>query len=169
MAHDSSPFSNEDLENIYSQIKEKNFYDVLNIKPTASSHEITSAFHEQAVHFHPDQYDLEGDTSTLEVSKKIYTKIVDAYRTLSNDTKKRIYDDRLHGREDLQNSTTNVAPKRKNSPGDRFFNLARQAFKADDLRTAKMNIQIALTSDASNPIFLHLEQKIDVGLNRRKA
>jgi len=66
------------------------YYDILGVSPDASDEEIKTAYHNLVKAFHPDTY--KGDKDFAEEKTQ---QIVEAYRTLSNETKKAEYDESL--------------------------------------------------------------------------
>jgi DnaJ-class molecular chaperone len=174
-----------ELETLAGVIDELDLYRVLKVAPHASNQEIKMAFHQQALSFHPDQYQKLKDPHVFELSKKIYSRIAEAYRTLSNKEKRTAYDVSLQKRSQPQkgikapspsvsekdeNEITAVRVKEKtavSSAGLRFFKLAQAAFQARDLNSAKMNIQIALNTDAHSPEFLDLAHRIQVEAEKK--
>ncbi len=67
-----------------------NFYDILKIKPNASPSEIKSAYKRLAFIHHPDRN--QGKKESEESFKIVH----EAYKTLSNTTKRRLYDSKLN-------------------------------------------------------------------------
>ena len=70
-----------------------------------------------------------------------------------------------------ENEITSVRHIQKSSTttaGLKFFKLAQAAFQSKDLNSAKMNIQIALNTDAKNPEYLDLLSRIDAEIAKRK-
>lgn len=66
--------------------KQLNYYRILNLEPDSSLETIKEKYYELAKMFHPD-------TNTDPESIKRFIKINEAYQTLSDHRKKKIYDD----------------------------------------------------------------------------
>jgi curved DNA-binding protein len=78
----------------------KNFYDILNISPTASEDEIKKAYRKLASFYHPDK----GGTTEK------FQEIEEAYRILSDPQKRQQYDhSSSHNRVSLEDIFTNFA------------------------------------------------------------
>lgn len=193
-----------ELVAIASVLDQLDYYRLLKVPSHASDEEIRNAFHREALLLHPDQYHAVKDPEVQELSKKVYSKVIEAYRTLVN-TQKRTEYDRLLKRAsgkiktgmasvDASNDTgglefdrssgssprtaqvlddtdeiTAVRKKEKTTTtgaGVRFFKMAQASFQARDYKTAKMNIQIAMNTDATNPEFMDLAHRIDAELKK---
>ena len=177
--------SKVELEAIAKILNTLNFYQILKVSPVASTQEIQQAFHREALQFHPDRYAADQDPEVRDLAKLIYGRVVEAYRTLSNRTKRESYDRDRDYRNALDNKTSNPEPssgvdedavtsvrQKASGPtasaGNKFFRLAASAFSTRDLTSAKMNIQIALNTDPKNPEFIQLLQRIETELKKAK-
>ncbi|KAK5872295.1 hypothetical protein PBY51_013010 [Eleginops maclovinus] len=67
----------------------RNYYDTLNVEPTATGKQVKKAFHELAVKYHPDKNKRTG-------AEKTFREIAEAYTVLSNKEKRRLYDSLGH-------------------------------------------------------------------------
>lgn len=173
--------SKDALKSVAAILDDLDFYKILKVPSHASDEEIRAAFHREALALHPDQYQPLKDNEAHELSKKIYARVVEAYRVLSSASKRKDYDVSLKKRlskgtaaeEDPfdDNEITAVRRKEKTTTttaGLRFFKMAQAAFQSKDLGAAKMNIQIALNTDPHNPEFLDLESRITAEIIRKK-
>lgn len=68
----------------------EDYYEILNLEKTATSEEIKKAYRGLALQYHPDKNKEEG-------SNEKFVKINEAYETLSDEEKRRVYD--LYGKE----------------------------------------------------------------------
>lgn len=64
---------------------ERDLYEILDVSNDASANEIRSAFLKMARKYHPDMNKTPG-------ANKIFAEVNEAYETLSNPTKREIYD-----------------------------------------------------------------------------
>lgn len=67
---------------------QEDYYQILNVKRNVSNDELKQAFRKQILLYHPDHY--QGNDP--EYAKKRTQQIVEAYRTLSNPSKRSVYD-----------------------------------------------------------------------------
>lgn len=152
-----------------------NHYQLLKVGITATTRDIQDAFHREALSFHPDRYQGIGDPETLEYSKTVYARVVEAYQILSNKNMRQDYDLKLKG------PNTKVSPEsedeitsvrfKKSTPspvGQKFFKLAQTALQTGNLSAAKINIQLALNTDPDNRDFRQLLNRIESGLKKPK-
>ena len=63
-----------------------NYYEILDVSPTASQDEIKKSFRNLALKYHPDK------NGNSEESRQKFIKIVEAYEILSNDQARKNYD-----------------------------------------------------------------------------
>jgi DnaJ-class molecular chaperone len=172
-----------ELQAIAGLLDQLDYYKLLKVASHASEEEIRNAFHNEALLLHPDQYQSAKDSELLDLSKKIYSKVIEAYRTLSSSERRKDYDLALK-----KNRTSGVSGSQINddsdeneitavrriertattTAGQKFFKLAQAAFRSKDLNAAKMNIQIALNTDSKNPEFLDFLHRIDAESMRKK-
>src|SRR5437763_1037265 len=85
-------FNKDELESIGRIVETLNLYQVLKISSLASEAEVRDAFHREATLFHPDRYFSVNDPEIQNHTRKIYARVVEAYRTLSSRTKREEYD-----------------------------------------------------------------------------
>lgn len=161
--------SKNELAQILSGLAGLNYYKILKLPPTSSETDIREAFHREAVQFHPDQFYSEADAESKELAKQIYTLIVEAYRVLSHEEKRKDYDFKMHGGKsnDDPNATTAIKTG-VSSTAEKFFRLAQQAIAGRDLNSAKMNIQIAMNADPDNLHYKHLLAQIENEIKNKK-
>lgn len=81
----------------------KEYYDLLEISPTANDNEIKKAYRKMAIKYHPDKN--QGNKEAEEMFKKIG----EAYEILSDSEKRKIYD--LHGKKGLSGNSHNMRPE----------------------------------------------------------
>nr|XP_046239958.1 dnaJ homolog subfamily B member 9-like [Scatophagus argus] len=67
----------------------RNYYETLNVEPTATDSEIKKNFRKLAIKYHPDK-NKSAD------AEKAFREIVEAYQVISNKEKRRLYDSMGH-------------------------------------------------------------------------
>ncbi len=105
----------------------KNYYEILNVKTTATADEIKKSYRKLAKQYHPDQN--EGDAS---VAKK-FAEVFEAYDTLSNDETRQKYDEKLNGTSHSQNPFGRRTSTQDASNGanvNKDFNMSEDMFKS---------------------------------------
>ncbi|XP_059186130.1 dnaJ homolog subfamily B member 9 [Centropristis striata] len=80
----------------------RNYYDTLNVEPTATDSQIKKAFRKLAVKHHPDK-NKSGD------AEKTFREIAEAYTVLSNKEKRKLYD--TEGHETFLKNEASVDPE----------------------------------------------------------
>lgn len=109
-----------------------NFYEILNVKSTANREEIKSSYRRLAMSVHPDR-------NPSPDSKLQFQKIQEAYRTLSNEEKRKKYDSWLfYGASVLRGNDYDQgspAPHRRRSRGQSVRN--RPGYQAGDYKGKK--------------------------------
>lgn len=153
-------------------VGELNHYQILKVSPIASEDEIREAFHREAVQFHPDQYLSQNNQKLQELSKKIYARVTEAYEVLSDPEKRSEYDLEQSGNVEPVDEDAITSVRRKpdwaaKSPGDKFYKLAEKAYQGGDLRSALMNIQIAIGADSDNSRFLNFKDRVEAQLAKK--
>ncbi len=106
----------------------KNYYEILNLKSTATADEIKKSYRTLAKKYHPDQN--EGDKNIAEK----FAEVNEAYTVLSNEEERKKYDERLNGATHSQNpfgSRDNTNENTKNGANvNRDFNMSEQMFNS---------------------------------------
>lgn len=177
----SKPLDKSQLEVLEKILPTLNHYQLLKINPSASPHEVQEAFHKEALLFHPDRYQKLNNGELLELSRKIYFKVVEAYRTLSHRAKRKDYDLKLNlkvlsheiddeeSRSEVTTFQTKKTASPTNGPGFKFFKMAQSSFQSGNLNAARMNIQLALNMEQQNSDYAQLMQRIDLQIKKSKA
>lgn len=79
------------LYNLYMKDKQPNYYDILGVDRRATSEEITKAYRQQALKFHPDRHSSGTDTAKAEAEAK-FKELGQAYETLNDASTRFAYD-----------------------------------------------------------------------------
>ena len=79
---------------------ETSYYKILGVNENASNHELRKAFCKLSIELHPDTTSLEVD-----VAKRKFQEVLEAYEHLNNSNLRKIYDDKLKENSSITNNT----------------------------------------------------------------
>ena len=165
------PASIEPLE-IHALAKimdELDYYQLLNVEPTATAGEIRKAFHASSRSFHPDanrglEPELRGQCS--QISKRV----TEAYCVLRDARRRRAYDSQMKQGDALriQLAEARLAHDEQakgelrghTAQGRQFHGKAEAELKRGNLAGAIQHIQMALTFEADNAGFKSLLEEL---------
>ena len=156
---------------------ELDYYQLLNVEPTASTAEIRKAFHASSRSFHPDAN--RGIPADLQQHcGRISKRITEAYCVLRDTRRRRAYDSQRSGgdalRIQLAAAKTAHVQQRKaeirgsTAQGRQFHGKSEAARKAGNLAAAIQNIQMAITFEPKNAGFKAIAEELKT-LQKSKA
>jgi len=76
------------------------YYKILGVDENASNHELRKAFCKLSIELHPDTTSLE-----IDVAKRKFQEVLEAYENLNNSNLRKIYDDKLKEKTRSNNNT----------------------------------------------------------------
>ena len=79
---------------------ETSYYKILGVNENASNHELRKAFCKLSIELHPDTTSLE-----IDVAKRKFQEVLEAYEHLNNSNLRKIYDDKLKENSRTTNNT----------------------------------------------------------------
>ena len=79
---------------------ETSYYKILGVNENASNHELRKAFCKLSIELHPDTTSLE-----IDVAKRKFQEVLEAYEHLNNSNLRKIYDDKLKENSRIKNNT----------------------------------------------------------------
>ena len=83
----------EELETFFDRLsKATNYYEVIDLPPTAESNEIKDAYYALARRYHPDRFHLKSGTSLHAKISSAFARITQAYETLTDQNARSNYD-----------------------------------------------------------------------------
>lgn len=145
------------VQKVYRMLSEVDHYQLLGVEPKATAEQITSAYFDLSLEFHPDRFYLLRSGDSKEKIYAIYRRIGEAYRTLSDPGTRAEYD-AGRGQEFVERIEPHQ-PKRptngldvptKSAAADRFVGLAAEALGKGDLNGARLHLHLAWTYERSN-------------------
>lgn len=145
------------VRKMFRMLDEVDYYQLLGVEPTASSDQITSAYFDLSLEFHPDRFFLLRSGDSKEKIYAIYRRIAEAFRVLSDPATRAEYDaSRGHGvvEQILPNQpkrpTNGLDVPTKTPEAERFVGLAGEALGKGDLNGARLHLHIAWTYERAN-------------------
>lgn len=81
----------ERLTRIWDKMQKQDHFQVLNVSPTARSSEISRSYHELAKSLHPDKLPADASPEVVDLCKRIFSRITEAYQILNDENKKENY------------------------------------------------------------------------------
>lgn len=147
------------IEKAHATIDCADGYYILGVDRDAAASDIRAAYYRLASRLHPD---LHGDWMPLELRRKlttVYSRVVEAYKVLSNGEHRRQYDEGLAQGKLRWDANEAAKPKLPHRPEDdvenhaarRFFLLGHNALLAGDGKSALLNLELALSMEPENP------------------
>lgn len=145
------------------------YYTLLGLDDGATADDVRNAFHDFAMKYHPDRF-VGGSDKKVERATDIYRRGAEAYRVLTDPTRRQHYDEGLRrGRLRLspEEETNAKKPKPKGVASVRsakarpLAQKAERAIRAKDWNTARLNLSIALGHEPKNEWLLEMMKTVD--------
>jgi len=132
----------------YRALEGTDYYRLLGVGRDAGPDDVKVSYYRLAERLHPDRYGDGLDDEARRMLVGLYSRVVEAYRVLT-DARKRGEYDRLLEKGKLRWSAEDVPRKDPESEiqsasARRFYKLGRAALLSGDLRNAIMNLRFAL-------------------------
>ncbi|HUT54635.1 MAG TPA: DnaJ domain-containing protein [bacterium] len=171
-------FKNEVVA-LAKNIDELDYYQVLRVSQKSFTAEIKKAYFDQSRYFHPDKYYGE-DPQILGMISRIFKRITEAYKVLSDEDKRAAYNkglaqpDRLRfvrfDLKALEQIKTGGAPENEGQTamGKKYYQLAKQSINNKDYKSARINLQLAAKMEPTNQTFRLRLQEVEELLKEKK-
>ncbi len=154
------------VERAYLNLEQVDYYRVLGVSSAAGNEQIRTAYYKLAAYLHPDVHGMDIDPVFRNKLTKVFSRVVEAYKALSDSNKRRIYDSGLAGGRMRLRSGTTMQPRRRqdslvNAKAKRFFELSQAAMRDNDLRSARTNMKLALSMEPDSELLQEELAKIE--------
>lgn len=159
------------VRTVHRLLDEVDYYQLLGIDRTADPEAMRSAYFDLSLEFHPDRFFLLRSGDLKEKIYEIYRRIAEAHRVLSDDRKRRLYDEAHEGSNSKRATaelradsalpqpvldpgtvdvTAQIAAVAETQQGLSFVDLAREAFSHGDFNGARLHLTFARAHEPEN-------------------
>jgi curved DNA-binding protein CbpA len=115
----SASIEDEDLNRFLKRLRNAaNYYEVIELPPTAQSSEIKEAYYAMARRYHPDRYHLKSGTKLHAEISSAFAQVTQAYETLTNANARSIYDQTLQRSNAFSKTTEKAGPAASDGVSD---------------------------------------------------
>jgi DnaJ-class molecular chaperone len=155
------------VDRAYASLAEVDYYRVLGVSSGANAEQIRAAYYRLATYLHPDIHGPDLDPAFRRKLTAVYSRVVEAYKVLTDEVRRGAYDAALAGGSMRLRSgrTTAPAPRPEdqiqNAKARRFFELSRAALRDHDLKSARTNLKLALMMEPGSPLLERELAKLD--------
>jgi len=144
----------EELIVLYEKLKFKeiDYYELFNLKNTATFSEIKDVYYQHAKKFHPDRFGDSRDPELREKANFVFARINKAFEVLNNEEKRREYD--MKGYKEIQNMdkvSENLLEK-----ANLFYRKAKTLYAQKKFWEAASLLEEALRNDAGKASYFML-------------
>ena len=144
------------IDQIYADLERYSYYELLNLKTDATFDQIQQSFHRMALSMHPDRHARNPDKDLKRKLHRIYKRVAEGYRVLSNTETRREYEACLE-RGDMRlirkekKKVTNPEDAIDNHQARKFFKLGLEAEDKGDLKTAVLHFKFVMDLVGEHP------------------
>jgi curved DNA-binding protein CbpA len=160
---------NKIIKKYLESLKEKNYYDMLDLDPKCGKKDIRDVYYELVTQYHPDRHNDIQDQNTKEILSDIFSLLTEAYDTLYRKKRRRKYDMTIpdvtgavdHEEDEalakiFDESFADIPFQEKTSesteeegtedqpPGWAFYESALESFRMGDYEAADFNFKLAV-------------------------
>jgi DnaJ-class molecular chaperone len=148
------------IRQLHAELDRSSYYHLLQVPENAYEAQIREAYYNLVARLHPDLYveTLDPDTRALLIT--IYSRLVEAYRVVSDGRKREQYDRGLEQgqlrlaeqKERPRNPTIPLVGDFKNENAKKFYKLGQEAMRQGNPRAAVQNLKFALSQEPDNAL-----------------
>jgi curved DNA-binding protein CbpA len=156
------------VDQAYATLDQVDYYRVLGVSSAATEEELRGAYYRLATRLHPDIHGDAIDRGFRERLTAVYSRVVEAYKVLSNPQRRADYDGALSRGDMRLQAGSKVRPKApeesiQNPKARQFYKLAQAALNDRNVAAAVMNLRLALTMEPDNELIKELLAKTGTG------
>lgn len=156
------------IEALFNKLDQLTYYQLLNVSSSTGIDDIKIAFYRFARIYHPDLH-RDKSQNIQEKVDKIFKRMNEAYRVLTDSHQKKMYEIALARGEKRIYATKSsekiniIAPEAalRTLDGKKHFKVALSYLKAGNYQLAKLNFQLALSNEGPLPIITNKLKEID--------
>lgn len=158
-------------------IDDMDYYEILGVRQKAFTQEIKKAYFKKSREFHPDKY-FNEDPRLVAVISKIFKRIAEAYKVLSDQDKRALYTKSINGpnrKKMLRFNPKLIEAEQKSKEdegqtpmGKKYYQMAKTAMNNKDYKSAKINLQLAAKMEPNNATFKSRLEEVEDLLKPRK-
>jgi len=145
------------IEQLHDELDRSTYYHLLQVPGDAYEAQIRDAYYTLVARLHPDLYVETLDVATRAKLVTVYSRLVEAYRVVSDGKKREQYDRALQqGRLRWSPETEKVQTigagggELKNANAKKFFKLGQESLRAGNAKAAIMNLKMALSQESDS-------------------
>jgi len=155
-------------DELYAGLDTLPYHVFLGVLETTQGDELRTAFHGRAQLLHPDQYYELEDADLKARIYKVYMRVTEAYRVLSDSYERKQYEQQRKdtGAIRIDKTTRPVQTVKRpedgilNPQAKKYYLLAAEAERRGDRKGARLNLQLALQMDPTNPVLKERLEKL---------
>jgi curved DNA-binding protein CbpA len=154
-------------DELYAGLDHLPYHVFLGVLESTKGDELRTAFHARAQLLHPDQFYELDDQELKARIYKVYMRVTEAYRVLSDPKERAQYEaQRKEGAIRIDKTTRPVATVKRpedailNPQAKKYFLLAADAERRGDRKGARLNLQLAQQMDPVNPVIKERLEKL---------
>ena len=140
----------------HQALSRASYYSLLGVPQNATEKAIRDSYYQLAARLHPDLYGDALDPETRAKLVSTYSRIVEAYRVLTDGARRAQYDKGLAAGKVRWSQDDERTPRQedaiKNPHSKRLFLLAQAAAKSGDTKSAIMNLKMAISAEPDSEL-----------------
>ncbi len=168
----------QEIITLAKTIDAMDYYQILKVRKRAFTQDIKTAYFNQSRRFHPDKFYNE-DPRLVEMVNKIFKRVCEAYKVLSDQDKRATYTKAISGDDGQKyiryNPKLYARLAKADKPedegqtpmGKKYYQMAQTGIRNKDYKSAKINLQLAIKMEPSNQTFKERLAEVDELLKMR--